>query len=355
MPSCVLFAEVHTDEVTPQLPAQVVSFTGALPKRDADRAEADASLAETVAPWPTIVSTDQDGSPYRRYFRNGATLFPRRLVLVDPVPQSGILPSNPAFPLVRGRTGPHDKAPWKTVPPPEGTIEQAFLRPVLLGESIAPFCILTRQLAVIPWDEERGQLMDATQAGQYGYPRLSQWLEKGERLWGQHKRSSQSFIDQLDHYRKCSNQFPISPIRVVYTKAGTHLAACIIRDETTVVDHQLYWASFENIDEARYLCAILNSGTLRASVSRYQSQGQWGARHFDKYVFNLPIPRFDTDNSLHRALAQAAQTAEGIAQSVSCEEGEYFIRIRQRIRAALAEHGIARSLEHAAARLLGGT
>ena len=354
VPSCVLFAEVHTAKAAPGLPVQVQSFAGALPKRDADRAEADANLIGALTSWPTIVSSEQDGSLYGKYFRNGATLFPRRLILVDPVPPSGILPPNPEFPLVRGRTGSQDKAPWKTVPPPEGTIERAFLRPVLLGESIAPFCVLTQQLAVIPWDQEQGQLMDAMQAGQRGYPRLSQWLEKGERLWGQHKRSPQSFIEQLNYYGKLSSQFPVAPIRVVYTKAGTNLAACTIQDETTVVDHKLYWASFENLEEARYLCAILNSEALRAGVQQYQSQGQWGARDFDKYVFNLPIPLFDTDNSLHRALAQAAKTAEDIARSLPSEEGEYFTRIRQRVRAALAEHGIARILERAVTRLLSG-
>ena len=355
VPSCALFAEVHTDDTARQLPTQVRSFAGLLPRRDADRAEADANLSEAVVPWPTIVSSDQDGSPYRKAFRNGATLFPRRFVLVDPVSPSGTLPPNPEFPLVRGRTGNQDKAPWKTITPPEGTVEKAFLRPVLLGESIAPFCILTQQWAVIPWNQEKNEAMDATQAGQSGYPRLSQWLRKSEALWERHKRSPQSFIEQLDYYGKLSNQFPMPSVRVVYTKAGTNLAACIVQDEITVVDHQLYWAGFEDTDEARYLCAILNSEALRASVQQYQAQGQWGPRHFDKYVFNVPIPRFDTDNSLHHALAQAAKTAEDIARSVLPKEGEYFVSARKRIRTALAEHGIAKTLENAAARLLGGT
>ena len=47
------------------------------------------------------------------------------------------------------------------------------------------------------------------------------------------------------------------------------------------------------MEEARYLCGILNSEALRSGVEQYQAQGQWGARHFDKYVFNLPIPRFN--------------------------------------------------------------
>ena len=45
-----------------------------------------------------------EDSHYRRAFRNGATLVPRRLVLVEYVPTLGMLPANPVFPLITGRT-----------------------------------------------------------------------------------------------------------------------------------------------------------------------------------------------------------------------------------------------------------
>ena len=85
---------------------------------------------------------------------------------------------------------------------------------------------------------------------------------------------------------------------------------------------------------------------------QYQSRGQWGARHFDKYVFNLSIPRFDADNALHRELAEAAKIAEDVASSVPRKEGEYFTQARKRIRTALAEHGIAAAVESLATQLL---
>ena len=85
----------------------------------------------------------------------------------------------------------------------------------------------------------------------------------------------------------------------MYTKAGTNLAACAIQGSVTIIDHKLYWAAFESPEEARYLCGILNSEALRSGVEQFQAQGQWGARDFDKYVFNLPIPRFDAGDALH--------------------------------------------------------
>ena len=265
---------------------------------------------------------------------------------MEPVVTTGMLPTNPEFPLVRGRTGNQDKAPWRDVAPPRGPVDREFLRPVLLGESIAPFRVLTPAQGVIPWDPESHRLLDARDAIGRGHLRLTKWLEQAEILWEENKPNSMNFRQQCDYYGKLSRQFPIAPLRVVYTKAGTNLAAALVRDETAVIDHTLYWAATESVGEARYLCGILNSEALRAGVARYQAQGQWGARHFDKYVFNLPIPRYDSGSSLHRHLAEAARTAEGVATLVPVKEGEYFTRTRKRVRAALSEHGIADRIEN---------
>ena len=353
VPCCVLFAKVQDRKTAAPLPDRIKAFSGKLPRRNATEAEATECLSESTAAWPTEAS-DDGGSTYRAAFRQGASLVPRRLVLVEDAPNTGKLPPNPAFPLVRGRTGRQDKKPWKDVSPPQGTVEVDFLRPVLLGESIAPFWVLATRRGVIPWNDEIGKLMVSETAGKKGYPRLAQWLRKTERCWEKYKGSSNNLThkERIDFHKELSCQFPIAPIRVVYTKAGSNLAAAVVQDDQAVVDHKLYWAPIASSEEAEYLCAVLNSETLRAKVERYQSQGQWGARDFDKYVFNLPIPRFETGNTLHRQLARVARKAEAIAGTVDKTEGEYFIRTRQRIRGILAKSGIAHRLEVLAGKLL---
>ena len=367
VPSCVLFAEVHDASSPAALPARVQAFAGTLPRRNASAPEADAHLSATTAPWP-VEAADQGGSPYRRVFRNGATLFPRRLVLVEPAPMPGMLPPNPEFPMIRGRTGTQDKKPWKDLEPPQGTVERIFLHPVLLGESIAPFRVLAPQQAVIPYDVEKqpgdihstlrqqGVLLDSKEAARRGYPRLAQWLEKTEALWKQNRSSDMSLNARIDYHNELSRQFPIATIRVVYSASGSNLAACVVQESAAIIEHKLYWAAVDSMEEARYLCAILNSDVLQSGVKQYQSQGQWGARDFDKYVFNLPIPRFDAANPLHGDLAHAAQTAEAIASAVEVKENEHFTRARARIRAAFAEHGIAAQLERLVGKVFrGGT
>ena len=353
VPACVLFARLRNGDESAPLPGEVTAFAGNLPRRDAEQAEADTSLTESAAGWP-VEAADRNGSPYRKRFRNGATLFPRRLVYVEPVPSAGLIPPNPEAPLVRGRAGRQDKEPWKALEPPRGPVDEEFLRPALLGESVAPFRLLEPPLAVIPWDSDWRELMDANKALDRGYRRLGLWLEKTEALWDEHKKSSLSLLDQYDYYGKLSSQFPVPRIRVVYTKAGTNLAAAEVWDRTTIIDHTLYSAEVGSRIEAAYLCGILNSTVLHSSTEQFQAQGQWGARHFDKYVFNLPIPVFDKDNDLHLRLARAARTAEGVAAQVVGKDGEYFVSVRKRIRAALAEHGVMAQLDKLVMDLLNG-
>ena len=50
----------------------------------------------------------------------------------------------------------------------------------------------------------------------------------------------------------------------------------------------------------RYLTAILNSDTLTQLVRPLQARGEHNPRHFDKYIFQLPIPLYDPGNPEHR-------------------------------------------------------
>ena len=130
-------------------------------------------------------------------------------------------PRTPEVPLVRGRVGNQDKKPWKTLAPPQGTVERRFLRPALLGESVAPFRLIRPLRAVIPWDDESRKLMNARMAGQRGYPRLAEWLDIAEALWEEKGKGRRSFLEQYDYFGQLSAQFPIAPIRVVLHK-GRH-------------------------------------------------------------------------------------------------------------------------------------
>jgi len=346
VPSCVLIGRAGE---TGPLPDVITMYEGELPRRDATPAEADAVLRAHTRPWIEHVSGEP--SPYEKRFRQGAIVLPRVLFVVERAPV-GRLGGDPAAPVVRSRRTALEKAPWRSLPALEGRVEAQFLRPLYLGESIAPFRLLEAPLAVIPWNDEAGKLLDRDAARDAAHLNLSRWLAEIEELWKEHgKRSDEPLVPRLDFFGQLSSQMPPAPIRVVYGASGTLPAAAILRDQRAIVEHKLYWTATGQ-DEARYLEAILNSETARAAAAHLQSRGQWGARDFDKVMLELPIPEFVAGEQIHAELVAAARRAEDAAAGLDLPATVNFVRARQLVRAALEREGIASLIDRLVARLL---
>jgi len=348
VPSAVLFAK-RSPSPRP-LPSSIKTFSGELPRRDAHPEEAARVLKRKIEPWPS--EDAGESSPYLSKFHAGAKLDPRRLILVEKE-SAGRLGANPSAPVVKGRTGNLDKKPWKSVEPPRGAVEAEFIRTVYLGESIGPFSLFAPVLAVIPWDAKLGTLLDSRKARNAGYPRLASWLEAVEGLWKSHGKGSTTFAEKINFYGLLTSQFPIRGPRVVYSKSGTNPAAAIVRDNTAVIDHMLYWLRARSLEESYYLAAILNSEAARRRVAKKQAQGQWGARHFDKVMLSLPIPTFDPGASLHQELVSLAEQAEKIAAAVPIKPGLHFVRARSTVRQAIGDAGVSTKIDSAVDKLLG--
>jgi hypothetical protein len=196
------------------------------------------------------------------------------------------------------------------------------------------------------------QALDSQAAANRGFVGLFDWMQQAEMAWALNRTSKLTFLEQANYFGKLTSQFPIAPLRIVYAKAGTLPAACLVRDTRTVIDHKLYWMSTDNENEARYLMSILNSEAARTRIEGQQSRGQWGARDFDKVVFNLAIPRFDSTVPLHQDLASAGQDAEDLAAQLELLEGVGFQRARKLVRDALTEAGLAQKIDALVNRLL---
>jgi hypothetical protein len=227
------------------------------------------------------------------------------------------------------------------------------LHPVLLGESILSYRLFRPFEAVVPVID-KGEVLDAEAAANRGFEGLHGWMMKAEKLWNANAESgSMTLIGRWNYHNELSAQFPLAPLRVVYAASGTNPAACVLK-EPAVIEHSLYWSAPAGEHEARYLCAVFNSEIARARAESLQARGQWGARHFDKVMFNLPIPRFNPADRLHTAIAEAAREAEAIAATVALPENIKFQRARGLVRAALSDAGVVLRIDTLVAKLLDG-
>ena len=349
VPSCVVFGQRKA--TSRPLPDRVKAFSGSLPMRDASLQTADAHLSVTDNAPALQTAQHKGGSPYRTVFRNGATLFPRMLVLVERK-MLGRLGADSSIPFVGSRRNNQEKEPWKSLPGIENKVEVEFLHPIMLGESILPYRVFRSFEGVVPVISN-GTILDSEAAMNRGFDGLFGWMRKAEAVWEGNKRSDKLKLVQLfDFFKQLSAQFPLPDVRVVYAASGTNPSASILRDNKAVIEHKLYWGKVASIAEARFLVAILNSETARKRSEGRQSRGQWGARDFDKVIFNLPIPRFDAKQKLHLALAKAAEQAETLAATVPLPDGIRFQAARGLVRKALTEAGLAQKIDALVGRLL---
>ena len=294
------------------------------------------------------VETETAVSVYSPRFGQGATIVPRVLFMVDKQPGGALgLPAGRA--RIRSRRSPYEKKPWRDLLDLEGVVETEFLRPVYLGESIVPYRVVKPALALIPWDGQR--LLHGGEEALDSYPGLAKWLRRTEGLWNQHRSSERfSLAERLDYHGGISRQFPIVSERVVYTKAGMHIAAARVLHHRPVIDHKLYWANIWTAHEAWYLCAILNSAVVTERVRPLMSYGK-DERDIDKYVWRLPIPEYSDSIKLHRQLSELGQEAEKEVASLALRKVGFTAQRRQ-VREYLAVSKTGKSIETLVMRLL---
>jgi N-6 DNA Methylase len=312
-------------------------WSGRFNTRIASLAEAIASTTRTTAePRPP-----RRDSMYATRFCQGATVVPRLLFVVEQE-ADGPLGAGANRRTVHSLRSPFEDKRWKDLPSLRGTVERRFLRPLYVGSSILPFRRLPHPSAVIPHDGH--SLMEGTDERLDLYPGLATWWRTAEKVWNRNRTSDRTLLEQLDYRRKLSQQFPTPQYRVVYNKSGTYLAAAIVSDQTAIIDHLLYWGPAANHDEARFLTAILNSTTLTTAVRPLQARGEHNPRHYDKYIFQLPIPVYDATNANHQQLVVLAEQAEQIAGDVDLPAVR-FERQRDLVREALVEGGVTADID----------
>lgn len=331
--SCVVFGRRADHTGAKKLPATTVVWTGRVPRLRDHWLDVRAFITRKTAELFVSDGKSLAGSPYGPRFSNGASIFPRVLFFVHRQ-EAGPLGWGAGRTAVRSTRSATEKAPWKDLPPLEGTVESEFVKPVLLGESVIPYRVLPPRLAVIP--VEGSQLLGGEDPRLDLYPTLAEWWRRAEQLWMAHRSSERlTLLERLDFRRGLTNQLPATSLRVVYGKAGMHVAAALVEDRSAIVDHKLYWATVTSREEGMYLCAILNSPALTEAVRPLMSYGK-DERDVDKHLWKLPIPLFEPSNPDHQRLAELGNQQATLLANLDIDEGAYFVGLRQRARKALA-------------------
>ena len=273
-------------------------------------------------------------------FRNGATLFPHCLILIDSC----------QFNRKQARfiTGTSNKKPWTDVGSQEGKVPERWIVDTVFSRDLLPFCLRNNVSKVIMPLQKNGSL----ESDPFIEPYWMQVDKTYANKRGAGRHTPKNLLDRLDHSSALSKQLPLTKVghRVIYNASGQYIrAAYCIGD--VIFEHGVYWYSAESARAARYLVAVLNASNLETAFS----QSCKSDRHFDTHIWRcVPIPKYDGSMDLHRELAALANKAEKAAKKIrdGCEPSWGQIKISKAIRDELHKCEVMAAINEAVARLL---
>jgi len=348
--SCVLFWGRELGGPTP-----VTRLSGKLPRKNLTLAEARAHLSEERGFW-VPPGAPRVPSPYFAEVRQGATMVPRAVWLVAPFPDA---PHDERHPYLRSdpEVTKGAKPPWDDISM-QGEVEPDFIYVTALSTHLVPFGMRHLNLVVLPLlPGKRGRpwrVGNSADLAVHGYIRVSNWMHQAAEYWeARKKRGTELTLEgRLNYHGLLTGQFPGKRYCVIYNTSGSHVAAAVadrrrargsefrhLRPGGFAAQHTTYAYQTSDEQEAHYLCAFLNAPLVGPAIEPYQPRGAYkGPRHVCRRPFEVvPLPRFDAQNRLHKRLASLSekchQKVDGMGLPLDAEIG----RLRQRIRAELAD------------------
>ena len=349
VPACVLIAgkEAQAGKVTMSV------LGGTLPTKNVKWSEAKEQLELThkQLPLDKLFPPTVIPSPYLKQMKEGATLVPRCLWFVQPVPSPyGINRERPAL-----ETNPEvekvAKKPWQNIHL-QGEVEAQYLYATMPSRQLLPFGVTSLSLVVLPLEDSPTgiRLVKKEAALAKGHSGLHGWLSQAEALWKERRkeRSPVDVYSRLDYQHLLTSQHPTGYFTVLYSRMGTNLACAVMSSAAipevmglAVTGFVTEWTSYffqtKNETEAHYLCAFLNSNYVDQAIKPYQTRGTWGERDISRTPFEVvAIPRFNPEDERHQKLAELSEECHQKVAELSLK-GKSIGFLRNRVREHLKE------------------
>ena len=264
-------------------------------------------------------------TPYFEKFKQGATLVPRSFYFVEIDQEYDGNFDNRQFKIKTNDNIPK-QIPWSNFSF-SGSIKSSFLFKTALSNNIVPFGLIGSHLIALPCIiiNNKIKMVSAKEIENKGDLISLDWFLQCEKTWEKYKTENCKDISNimwLNYQNKLTNQNLKHQYLIIYTASGLNAVSTIIdRNNFTlpfIVESKLYSYSTDNINEAYYLIAFLNSYIANSIIKPFQSKGLYGERDIHKKILNISFPEYDKDNDYHNKLSVLAKN--------SCEKVQNFIK-----------------------------
>jgi hypothetical protein len=246
-------------------------------------------------------------SKYKKLFHKGADLNPRNLIFVKyKEVDTSLLKIDPDIRIFKKA-----KEPWNEKLFKNEIIEKEYLFKVVKSTELVKFHVYDYYYVFLPLKVEN-LLFDYHTLKK----NAKKFYDKINKIYLEYKKEStknKSLMDNLNRWSKLINYRQTSKIKVVYNNSGSTVNSAVVQGDFLITG-DLSFFSTDNINEAYYLSAILNSPLVT-----YQVQIKKSSRHIFKLPFEIPIKIFDDTNKNHLELANLARKAHKMSESLTLE------------------------------------
>ncbi|HPG29654.1 MAG TPA: N-6 DNA methylase [bacterium] len=251
---------------------------------------------------------------YKNKFKQGATIVPRNFYFVNILQDyNGDIHDRKLFVETSKDFIKDGKKPWKDLYF-RHTIDSNFLFSTAVAKNVAPFILINPPVALLPViadEQNQIKLLDWNGIKNEGFIDTAFWFKWVEEEWEKHKTQNNkniSAVDYLNWQNKLTTQYISARYLVLYTASAKDANACIVDrkklDLKFIVESKCYWATAENLKEAYYLTAFLNSNIANKLIKSFQTVGLFGPRDIHKKILEIPLEKFNASNAKHNKISE---------------------------------------------------
>ena len=242
-------------------------------------------------------------SYYKKLFHKGADLNPRNLIFVEcEEVNKSQLKINPDERIFKKA-----KTPWTRKEFKDEIVEKEFLFKTIKSTELVKFHVYDYYTVFLPLSKDDLSFNYDTLP-----PNAKNFYDKINRLYLTYKKETtkhNSLMDNLNRWNKLINNRQSSKIKVVYNNSGSILNSSIIQGDFLVTGDLSFYDT-DNLDEAYYLIAILNSDLMTKQIQIKKS-----SRHIFKIPFENAIKKFNSNNKNHTKLSRLGRIGEDIVKN----------------------------------------
>ena len=240
---------------------------------------------------------------YKELFHKGADLNPRNLIFVK------VSEMNDSLVLINPdeRIFKKAKNPWTKKEFKDQKVNREHIFNVIKSTELVKFGVFDYYQVFLP--------LSKTDLS-FNYDSLSKYsrdfYDKINKIYLDLKKETTnnlSLMDNLNRWAKLINKRQLSQIKVVYNNSGSVLNSAIIQGYYLITGDLSFYDT-ENLDEAYYLSAILNSPLMTKQIQIKKS-----SRHIFKIPLDIPIKKFNPGNEDHKKLVKLGKTCYQKAQA----------------------------------------